>query len=180
MAKAKTGRGVEHGSSSPMDDVLRVDRDGRNVYWNDFLQKRYYIPEDKVRQLSLYQNRTIFSVSLGAIVGALIEPWIGIALFGVCWAALSLIFYQRFLNTLAPAPEPKLSENERVLQEARLHRQRRSYGVHAGIGFVCCALIIYYFVSQGFSGPNLWASIALAAGCGLFGAFELAIYLRRR
>lgn len=181
MGKGKIQAGsAAQGGSSPLDEVMRVDGQGRNVYFSSYLNRYYYVPESRVKQLSFFQNRTIFSISLAAIIGATTELWIGIALFCGLYALTSAYFYLSFVPGLKEAPAPELSENDRVLEEARHRRQNTRRLGYAVVVFVVAALLVYYSVTQSFAGANLWSARLMAAACVVFGIIQLALYGKRR
>lgn len=182
MAKGKTTTGSATKKTSPaLDDVVRVDRSGRNVYYNDYLHQYFYVPESKMRQLAFFdRQRTIFSVSLAAIFGATTSLWIGIALFAGLYLLTSGYFYLSFIPALNKAEAPKLSESEQILEEGR-RRKRTSRRIgYAVVCFATTAILYYYGMNQTFSGLDYWAAIILGAGCLVFGIYQLIIYFKRR
>ena len=182
MAKGKTTTGSATKKASPqLDYVVRVDKSGRNVYYNDYLHQYYYVPESKMRQLAFFdRQRTIFAVSLAAIFGATTSLWIGIALFAGLYILSSGYFYLSFIPALKKAEEPKLSESEQVLERGRRQKRTSRRIGYAVVCFATAAILAYYGMNQTFSGLDFWSAVILGVGCLVFGVYQLIIYFKRR
>lgn len=158
-----------------------VDDRGRNIVYDRFSKKAYYITKNDEQKFNLYGMRFPLAIIVGYLIAYNIQFYLGIGAGILIFVVGEILYHSIFLRSLNEVPRFEKPENVPFYVQLALRMSEKRLVISIIVCILLSVLLVYSANLNAYEGLILILNYLLAAAAFIFGGIHvLAIIYKRK